>query len=86
MVPSPTIGLVYDVIDLFPFFYLFTLSLSFPFLLFFICNMKVKKAKTQTTLYYISRTRLQGLITKQTLKEEMIELNFYSSKQKIELK
>ena len=44
--------------------------------------MKVKKAKTQTKLYYITCTRLQGYITKKTLKEERIELNFYSSKEK----
>ena len=33
--------------------------------------MKVKKSKTQTKLYYITCTRLQGWITKQTLKQDL---------------
>ena len=50
VVLSPTIGLVYDLIDLFPFFYLF---IFLPFLsLFFIRNMKVKEAKLRLTLLY----------------------------------
>ena len=55
MVSSPTIKLAYDH--------------SIYFLSFY-WNMKVKKAKTQTKLYYISRTQLQGLITKQTLEKK----------------
>ena len=65
MVPSPSIGLVYDLIDLFPF--------SFSFLISFLyLQHESKEAKTQTKLYYITCTRLQGKVTKQTLKEEMI--------------
>ena len=52
---SLTIRLVYD-----------------PFLLFrfFLLKQESKEGKTQTKLYYISRTRLQGLITKQTHKKK----------------
>ena len=42
--PSPTIGLVYDLFHLFP---------------FFLLKQQSKEGKTQTKLYYISRTRLQ---------------------------
>ena len=52
---SPTISLAYDL------FHLFT---------FFLLQQESKDGKTQTKLYYISRTRLQGLITKQTLEKK----------------
>ena len=42
---SPTISLAYDL------FHLFT---------FFLLQQESKDGKTQTKLYYISRTRLQG--------------------------
>ena len=48
---SLTIGLAYDLLFLFP---------------FFLLQQESKEGKTQTKLYYITRTRLQGLITKQT--------------------
>ena len=61
--------------------YFLSLFLSFLFI-FFICNMKVKKAKTQNKLYYITCTWLQGQISKQTLKRERIELTLFHLKQK----
>ena len=45
VVSSPTIRLAYDLVNLFP---------------FFLLQHESKEAKTQTKLYYISRTRLQG--------------------------
>ena len=41
VVPSPTIGLVYDLIELFPLFYLFTFS-------FLYLQHESKESKTQT--------------------------------------
>ena len=52
---SLTIRLEYDLFHLFP---------------FFLLKQESKENKTQTKLYYISRTRLQGLITKQTHKKK----------------
>ena len=52
VVSSPTIRLAYDLFHLFSFLFIYFLS--------FYCNMKVKKAETQTKLYYISCTLLQG--------------------------
>ena len=52
---SLTIRLAYDLFHLFP---------------FFLLKQESKEGKTQTKLYYISRTRLQRLITKQTLKNK----------------
>ena len=49
---SLTIRLAYDLFDLFP---------------IFLLKQESKEGKTQTKLYYISRTRLHRLITKQTL-------------------
>ena len=48
---SLTIRLAYDLFFLFP---------------FFLLQQESKEGKTQTKLYYISRTQLQRLITKQT--------------------
>ena len=45
VVSSPTIRLAYDLFHLFP---------------FFLLQNESKESKTQTKLYYISRTRLQG--------------------------
>ena len=50
-----TIGLAYDLFHLFP---------------FFLLQHESKESKTQSKIYYISRTRLQRLITKQTLKNK----------------
>ena len=52
---SLTIRLAYDLFLLFP---------------FFLLQQEIKEGKTQTKLYYISRTQLQRLITKQTLEKK----------------
>ena len=52
---SPTISLAYDLFHLFP---------------LFLLKQESKEGKTQTKLYYISHTRLQGLITKKTLEKK----------------
>ena len=55
VVSSPTIRLAYDL---------------FLFISFLLLQQESKEGKTQTKLYYISRTQLQGLITKQTHKKK----------------
>ena len=45
-------------------------ALSFLFYPFFLLQQENEEGKTQTKLYYISHTRLQGLITKQTHKKK----------------
>ena len=52
---SLTMRLAYDLFHLFP---------------FFLLKQESKEGKTQTNIYYISCTRLQRLITKQTLKNK----------------
>ena len=42
----------------------------FLFISFILLQQESKEVKTQTKLYYISRTRLQRLISKQTLKNK----------------
>ena len=42
----------------------------FLFISFLLLQQESKEGKTQTKLYYTSRTRLQGLITKQTHKKK----------------
>ena len=49
------IRLLYDIFHLFP---------------LFLLEHESKERKTQTKLYYISRTRLQGWNTKQTLEKK----------------
>ena len=57
VMPSPTIGLVYDLLNLFPFSY-FTSFLFLFFISFFYLQHESKEAKTQTKFYYITLTRL----------------------------
>ena len=42
----------------------------FLFISFLLLQQESKEGKTQTKLYYISRTQLQGFVTKQTHKKK----------------
>ena len=47
-----------------------TIRLAYDFFPFFLLKQESKEGKNQTKLYYIPRTRLQGLITKQILEKK----------------